>query len=183
MTDFALSSLAGIRPFRCPWGAFPIRTINPISTATIYNGNIVTLNYTGSTSAGQVIPVTAGTGFFYTVGVSSEKFVFTSSGVASSAVAVWEANPNCEFRAVTQGAVLASSNIGLRKKIMWDSTLNIHFIDLTASTATDWRCVITGLIDAEGDSGGAVSFRFLTHTTEQINSSVPSTQPLLAFYS
>jgi hypothetical protein len=35
---------------------------------------------------------------------------------------------------------------------------------------------VTGLIDAEGDSGGAVSFRFLTNDASTISS------PFLAFY-
>ena len=184
MADYALSSGSFIRPFRSPWGAFPSRDIRPISTATINLGQLVGLNYTGSTSAGQIIPILAATAnHFNLVGVAASSFTFASSATLPANMTVWDANPNCEFQARTQGGLLASSNVGLRRKMMYDSTLTIHYIDLSASTATDWRVVITGLIDAEGDSGGWVSFRFLSHTAEQINSSIPSTSPLLAFYS
>lgn len=186
MADYALSSGSFVRPFRSPWGAFPARTMRPISTATINLGQGVGLNHTGSTSVGQVLPIVAATAnWFQFVGFAGSSFTFASSAVTPNSMTVWEANPMVEFQARTAGATLASSHVGLRKKLMWDSTLNIHYIDLTASTATDWRVMVTGLIDAEGDSGGWVSFKCLmTQQGQQASSAYvgTSTSPFLAFF-
>ena len=184
MADLALSSGSICRPYRSPWGAFPTRSLVPISTnARIDLGRLVHLNWTGSTSAGQITQSTADNAFFI-VGIAASSLVAGSSATANGAIPVWEANPLVEFKAVTKGGLLASSNIGLHKKIVWDSTLAIQWIDLSASTATDWRVVITQNLDAEGDSGGYVAFRFLSRLTENIGSSVAvtSTSPVLAFY-
>jgi hypothetical protein len=86
-----------------------------------------------------------------------------------------------EFKAVTKGAVLASSQVGLTKTLHWDSSLNIAYVDLTASTATDHRVVVTKLIDNAGDSGGYVGFRFISNYVNQ-GSTVNSSTPYLAFY-
>lgn len=185
MADIPLSSGSICRPYRSPWGAFPTRTMlcsTGISSATINLGRRVTLDWTGSTTAGKVLPSTA-QNTFYLVGIAAQT-VGGSTAVTNGEVSVWEANPLVEFRAQTQFNTLASSHVGLHKKMMFDSTLNVEYIDLRASTAADWRVVITGLIDNEGDSGGAVSFRFLSRLTENIGSSVAltSTSPILAFY-
>ncbi len=183
MADFTLSSGSVCRPYRSPWGAFTTRSLQPMSTnAKIDIGRPVTLNWTGSTSAGQIVQSTADNTFFL-AGIAASSISAGSSAVANPQISVWEANPMVEFKAVTKGGVLASSNIGLRKKLTWDSTLAIAWIDLSASTATDWRVVITGNIDNEGDSGGYCAFRFITHLAEQINSTIASSTPLLAFYS
>ncbi len=184
MADIALSSGSICRPFRSPWGAFPTRTMPIISTTPRVDvGRVMTLNYTGSTDAGSITPSTADN-TFYTVGIAaSSQTGFASSVNILQNMPVWEANPLVEFRAATKGATLASSHVGLRKKLVWDSTLAISWIDLTASTATDWRVVVTGLIDNVGDSGGAVSFRFIDRLGEQVNSTILSSTPLLAFFS
>lgn len=186
MADVALSSASFVRPHKSPFGAFPSRTMQPISTATIYLGQVVTLNYTGSTSVGQIVASTAAaptSPHFYTVGVAGSSFTFTSSAVTPPVMAVWDANPLCEFRAQTKGAALASSHVGLRRALAWDSTLNVNYVDLGTSTAVDWRVVITGIVENEGSSGGSVSFRFLSHLAGQVNSTIESSTPLLAFYS
>jgi hypothetical protein len=134
-----------------------------------------------------VIPSTGAGGLATSalVGVTAEKAIaFTSSAVLGQTIAVWEANPMVEFKATTVGAAQASSCLGLRRSLQYDSTLKIHRIDLTASTATDWRVVITQNLGAEGDSGGYMAFRFLSKLTENIGSSaaITSTTPILAFY-
>jgi hypothetical protein len=153
-----------------------------VSSAAIPLGRKVTLDWSGSTSCQRIKASTAENTFFL-VGIAASA-LSGSTAVAGTECSVWEANPMVEFRANTKGALLASSNVGLRKKLMFDSTLGIEYVDLTASTAADWRVVITGLIDNEGDSGGAVSFRFLSRLTENIGSSVAltSTSPILAFF-
>jgi hypothetical protein len=132
-----------------------------------------------------VIGVTANApNYFNLVGVAAETIAAqTSSGTTGPFISVWEANPQVEFRAATKGGPLASSNVGLRKSLVFDSTLNIAWVDLSVSTATDWRVVVTQNIGTLGDSGGDVAFRFLNHGAEQWNSTIASSSPLLAFFS
>lgn len=185
MAEITLSSGNICRPFRSPWGAFPTRTMplsTGISSAAILIGRPVTLDWTGSTTAGKVLPSTADATFML-VGIAAAT-VQGSTAVTNGDLPVWEANPAVEFQANTKGGALASSLVGLRKTLHWDSTLGIAYVDVTASTRSDNRVAITGLIGNEGDTGGAVSFRFLSRLTENIGSSVAitSTTPILAFY-
>lgn len=184
MTDFTLSSGSICRPYRSPWGAFPTRTMRTESTsAAIHLGQPVTLGTAGSTNYDCATASTIAA-FFNLVGIAAEaEAAGGSSAVASADISVWEANPMVEFKAVTKGGVLASSLVGLRRTLAHDSTLNIAYVDLVDSTATNWRVVLTKNIDAVGDSGGYVAFRFLSQTGSQINSTILSSSPLLAFYS
>lgn len=185
MAEITLSSGSICRPFRSPWGGFPTRTMpcsTGVSSNAILTGRVVTLDWTGSTTAGKVVASTADN-FFYGVGIAAQT-VSGSTAVTNSEISVWEANPAVEFRAFTKGAALASSQVGLRKTLHWDSTLTISYVDLTASTRADNRVLITGLIGTEGDTGGEVSFRFMSRIGENIGSSVAvtSTSPVLAFF-
>lgn len=188
MTDFTLSSGSICVPYRSPWGSFPTRqfTISTgISSAAIVVGRMLTLDWSGSTVAGRVLPSTINGGFFMGVGIAASA-VSGSTALAGgqTTVDVWECNPLVEFKAVTKGATLQSSNLGLRKTLHYDSTLAIMYVDLTASTASDWRVIVTDLINAEGDSGGYVAFRFVSRVTENNGSSVAatSTSAVLAFF-
>lgn len=188
MADFTLSSGSICQPFRSPFGGFPMRShlvSTGVSSAAINIGRMVTLDWSGSTTAGRIKASTADN-FFYGVGIAAQNASGSTAvtglkGVGTE-VSVWQANPLIEFKAVTKGNTLASSHVGLRKTLHWDSTLGISYVDLTASTNTDWRVVVTDLIDAEGDSGGYVAFRFMSRLAENIGSSVASTSPVLAFF-
>ena len=187
MADLTLSSGSIARPYRSPWGAFPTRTFPTASTlaAAIKLGQPVSLLLPAdtSTNAGAVLGATLPLSFNM-VGIAAGSCSSgVSSAVAGPSISVWEANPAVEFKAVTKGGTIGSSLIGKRRSLLFDSTLNIAWIDVTASTATDWRVLVTGLVDGEGDSGGYVSFRFLTATGPQVNSTILSSTPLLAFYS
>lgn len=186
MTDFTLSSGSICRPYRSPWGAFPTRTFGVstgVSSAAIPLGRVLTLDYTeaGNSSVNMYVKGSTGDNHFYCVGISAE--VVPSTALISQPIAVWEANPLVEFRAVTKGGTLQSSHVGLTKTLHRDSTLDIAYVDLSASTASDNRVLITGLLPnyAQGDSGGEVSFRFLTNSYRQ-GSTVLSSTPYLAFY-
>lgn len=185
MADFTLSSGSICRPYRSPWGAFPTRTFG-VSSGTSSNGVImgrrVTLDYTeaGNSSHAAAIKGSTADNHFYLAGIAAETQQ-QSTAIEGTACSVWECNPLVEFKAVTKGATLASSQVGLTKKLTLDSTLNIEYVDLSASTASDHRVVITQLIDAQGDSGGYVAFRFVTNRADQ-GSTVLSSTPFLAFY-
>lgn len=180
MTDFTLSSGSILRPYRSPWGAFPTKGYqlsSGISSNAIILGRIVGLDVNTDTNAGQILPSSQTAGVVVStaiVGVAAESPSLggSSTNTRGTVISVWDANPMVEYRAHTQGATLASSAVGKLKAIVWDSTLGIHKVDLSNSTAIVVRCVVTGLIDAEGDSGGAVSFRFITETPPAGDSTV-----------
>lgn len=185
MADITPSSGSICRPVRSPWGAFPtlgMGVSTGVSSAAIHVGRPVTLDYTlaDPTSNAHFVKASTADNTFYLVGIAAETAT-GSTAVAGTQISVWEANPMVEFRAITKAGTLASSQVGLTKTLHWDSTLNIAYVDLSASTASDHRVVITGLMDAQGDSGGYVRFRFITNRREQ-GSTINSSTPFLAFY-
>lgn len=200
MADITLSSGMTCRPYRSPWGAFPSRTMgisSGVSSAAIYPGSILTLDYadavaqTSNVGTVKASTGTAGAPLFYIAGISGQAVSGSSATEITTEVTFYEANPLVEFKAVTKGGVIASSNIGMARKLTWDSTLNIAYVDLSASTAADFRVVITENVPKDGgasplgDSGGFVAFRFLTGLAGSIQGSsglYNSTTPLLAFY-
>ena len=180
MAQYTPSSGNYCRPVRSPWGNFPVRGFQPISTSLqLSPGQLLTLGTAGSTDTHRVIAdVTgskAGQAAVRIVGICAEVYAATpnSSATTPNTVSVWEANPNVEFMAVTTGAALASSQVGKRCPLTWDSTLRIEIIDLAISTATDARVVITGILpgltgNVDGDSGGYASFRFINRLGDQV---------------
>jgi hypothetical protein len=187
MTDFALSSGNICRPYRTPWGAFVTRGMqvsSGVSSAAIMAGRPVTLDYTeaGNTSNASHVKASTADNTFYLVGIAAET-IQGSTAVEGTPISVWEANPMQEFTAVTKAGTLQSSHVGLTKTLHWDSTLNIAYVDLSASTGSDHRVVVTGLNPRfnQGDSGGEVTFRFLTNSYRQ-GSTIQSSTPYLAFY-
>jgi hypothetical protein len=186
MADITLTAGMIARPYKSPWGAFPMKSMpisSGISSNAIQLGRVVSLDFTDS-NAGFVLPSSQTAGVVMStaiVGISADTptaagTVGGLSNVKGTVISIWEANPLVDFRAQTQGANLASSAVGKNKALVWDSTLAIHKVDLSNSTIVNVRVRITGLIDAEGDSGGAVSFKFLTRTPTD------STAYLLAFF-
>jgi hypothetical protein len=185
MADLTLSSGSICRPYRTPWGAFHTLTYGVstgVSSATIHVGRPVTLDYTeaGNTSNAGMVKASTGDNTFYLVGIAAEQ-ASGSTAVRGTQITVYEANPMQEFVAVSKAGTLESSHVGLTKTLHWDSTLNIAYVDLSASTATDHRVVVTKIVGNLGDSGGQVAFRFLSNRREQ-GSTVNSSTPFLAFY-
>lgn len=189
MTDFTLSSGSNCRPYRSPWGNFATRGFQVASTlaAKVWLGQPVDcLGAADGSSNGHCVKGVAANApnYLNLVGICAETVSSgVSSAVAGAIISVWEANPAMEFKAVTKGGPLGTSLCGKRRSLVWDSTLNIAWVDVTASTATDWRVVVTGLVDQPGDSGGYVSFRFISRLGEQVNSTILSSTPLLAYFS
>lgn len=186
MADFTLSSGSICVPFRSPWGAFPTREFKVstgVSSAAIHEGRPVTLDYTeaDNTSNASYVKASSADNTFYLAGIAAGTVSGSTATVGVTTISVHEANPMVEFKAVTKGATLQSSQVGLTKTLHWDSSLNIAYVDLTASTAGDHRVVLTGMVDAQGDSGGYVSFRFIGNSFRQ-GSTVTSSTPYLAFY-
>jgi len=74
----------------------------------------------------------------------------------------WPAVASVEFMARTRGGTLQSTNIGLPYGLFFDSTKNVYGVDLANAVSTSQRIIVTRLIDAIGDSGGYVAFKFGT---------------------
>lgn len=196
MAQYTPSSGDYCRPHRTPWGAFSARSFQVVSSivasSVIPVGRQVSIVGGASTAAGQLIPGAAlGSAATLNVGIAAANGAnpANSSAIAGAVIPVWEANPNAEFKAISKGAPIGSSHIGLRRSLAWDSTLNVQYVDLTASTAADWRVIVTETLEAQtghvaGDSGCYVAFKFLSKLTESIGSSVAltSTTPILAFH-
>ncbi len=189
MTDFTLSQGSIMRPWRSPWGAFPVKAMaisTGISSAVIRVGQLVCLDV-NSTRNDRVIPSSLSSNVVVStaiVGVAAEgpgaPGTLSSTNAAGTVIPVWEANPNVEFRVHTRKDVLSSTLVGQYRDLEWDSTLFIHLVNVGAAqlTTPQPRVVITGLIDAPGDSGGAISVRFCVKDP----SIAGSTARVLAFY-
>lgn len=178
MADFTLSSGSIVEPYRTPWGAFHVRhyeVSTGVSSAAIQVGRIVTLD---ASTNGHRIKASTAVAAPLTVGIAAE--ALSTATVGQTTIPVYEANPMQEFSAVTKGGTLTDTNVGSARTLQFDSTLNIHWVDLAASTAADNRILVTQLIDAVGDSGGRVAFRFLTNFTAP--STLVSSNAFLAFY-
>jgi hypothetical protein len=186
MADYTLSSGNVCEPYRTPWGAFHTRhyaVSSGVSSATIHVGRPVTLDYTlaGNTSNAGYVKASTADNTFYLVGIAGAEASGSTAVNAVTTIPVYEANPMQEFSAVTKGGTLQSSQVGLTKTLHWDSTLNIAYVDLSASTVTDHRVVVTQLLNDQGDSGGRVAFRFISNQRAQ-GSTVNSSTPYVAFY-
>lgn len=187
MADITPTAGDYIRPHRSPWNNFPIRGF-PLSTGissnVVYLGAVVGLDLNTSTNGDCIVPssMTSNTVISTAiVGIAAEASNAPSSTNAQrTIVPVWECNPQVEFRARTRNGTLASTMAGSPRDLLWDSTLHIHLVNAGASSfaGTPVRVIVTELIDAIGDSGGAVAFRF---PTRDVTSSL-STANILAFY-
>lgn len=193
MTDFVLSAGNTMRPWRSPWGSFPIRTMKlstGISTLIIRVGTVVGLDPNSTSFADCIVPSSQNSSLATLVSTAIVGVAAEGPGAAGgnpsstntqgTLCQVWEANPLVEFRAHTRNGLLNSTCVGQAKELVWDSTLNITLVNIGASSlATPQpRVLITELVDNSGDSGGAVLFKFLTR---DITSSL-STANLLAFF-
>ena len=171
MTDYALGTGDFVRPYRSPWGAFPTRSMKlstGISSAVVRVGQLVVLD-TSTNVADSIIPCATSSGSLNpgantVVGFAAENSTANGSqSAAGTYVPVWESNPQVEFQARTRFGLLNSTIVNTTKELHRESTLNIDVVSLrTSCLATPQNMVvITGLIDASGDSGGRVSFKFI----------------------
>jgi hypothetical protein len=153
-----------------------------VSTTTIHVGGLVKLDDRTSTCQHRIFQSTGAAAIIaedLIVGIAAER-ISGSTATVDTTIPVWEANPHVEFRAATKGAALAGSNVGSAFSLGWDSTLNIVYVDLADSTATNQRVVVTELLGSVGDSNADVAFKFLaTDRASTNNSSIA----YLAFYS
>ncbi len=195
MTDFTLSSGSYMRPYKARnGGSFPIRHMalsTGISSNVIRVGTVVGLDQNTTNGASLIVPSSVTSNALVStavVGVAAEGPGATAGGLSSTNVTgtlipVWDADPQVEFRAHTRNGLLNSTLIGQIHEILRDTTLNIELINVGASCLTTPinHVLITSLIDAAGDSGGAVGFKFIAMEAGTATSSL-STGRRLAFF-
>lgn len=159
MADIVLSSADYFRPARCPWGQ-PRVAFAYESTGQSYRyGALLEHDIDVSTAAGRLALATvSGSTVTSTsiVGVAAEP----ASSVVTTKRTYFPADAATEFWGRTIRGVLGSSCVFKAYGIAYDSTLQIHLVDLGNAQSTSERVIVTELVDNAGDSGGAVLFKF-----------------------
>ena len=160
MADWTISSGDYMRPYKMQCGDAASLQSAPESTAQSFLlGALVELDTQVSTSSHRLraalrsASTITSTGI---VGIAAE----AASSVTDATRIFWPVRPDIEYMARTRGSTITSSNIGLGYGIFFDSTKNVCGVDLANTQSTSVRVVVTGLIDAAGDSGGYVRFKF-----------------------
>ena len=195
-----------MRPYRSPWGSPQIRHYQESTaagTAVIKAGDIVVNNTVVTTGTFRIVRALADGGDganlldstitdgYLGVALAASTSDGSTSGLGADGVvgvsprlipvAVFDGGT--EFlgyfkTAVTGGAdIAASSLIGLRRAIIYDSTLQVYFVNSTNSTAANVTCVITDIPPNEINScgGSPVIFKLLStnvHRSVRIQPSV-----------
>lgn len=159
MADWTISSGDTIRPYRNPLGQLIVRQGPESTSQTFVYGDVVQLDMGVSSGANRIAKAsTSGST------ITSTSIVGVACGPASSvvgqAVSYFSASPYNEFWARTRGGTLALSNVGNSYGLFRDATKNVTLIDLGNTQSTSQRVIVTELVDAVGDSGGAVIFKF-----------------------
>lgn len=160
MADITVSSADYIRPFRSPWGQPEVRYMPEAPSQSFKYGDVVQQSSAASTEVNQLaIASTSGSTCVSTtiVGIA----MAPASSVQYTKIPFACATPNNEFWARTRGGTLAATNIGAGFGLFRHAThTNVWLVDLGNTQSTSLRVVVTELIDAVGDSGGAVLFKF-----------------------
>lgn len=162
MADFTISSGDYMRPYRLQGASAGELTNGPESTGQSFKrGDLLELDVDVSTSSHRLALATVSAST-----VTSTSLIGVAAEGASSAVDAtiiyWPITPQIEFMARTRGGTLAQTNVGTAYGLFRDSTKNVCGVDLANTQSTSLRVVVTGLVDAVGDSGGYVRFKFGT---------------------
>lgn len=164
-------------PYRARGGTFDLRsfqasTVLAGSTAKIIYGDVVQFDVNVATANHRIVksstmanvPNVLSTAF---LGVAVEDDASSVSadapGGTDQKVLICMANKDTEFKFPTKlaGSAHASSKVGVRAALAYDSTLSMFYADPGNSTAGDAALVITEIIDA-GTTNGYVAAKFLS---------------------
>jgi hypothetical protein len=173
MADWAISSGDYMRPYRTQGSDACSQDYGPESTVQSYPvGALLERDTKVSTGIHRlrIASVSVSTVTSTAIcGVAAEP----ASSVTDATRIFWPAIPQVEFMARTRGSTITSTNIGGGYGLFFDSTKNVFGVDLANTQSTSIRVIITRLIDAAGDSGGYVAFKF--GTTPSVGSTTPFT--------
>ena len=160
MADFTISSGSYMRIYRTQGADGASLDYGVESTGQSFpRGALLELDVDVSTSSHRLAAATVSAST-----VTSTSLIGVAGEAASSAVDAtriyWRITPENEFMARTRGGLLAQTNVGTAYGLFYDSTKAVYGVDLANTQSTSLRVVVTGLIDAVGDSGGYVRFKF-----------------------
>lgn len=177
MAQITHSTRTTPQPYRSRGGTFDLRTFQPStiasgSTAKIAYGDIVQFDVNVATANHRIVksstmanvPNVLSTAFLgLAVEADASSVSATSPGGEDQKVLVCCATKDTEFKFPTKaaGSAHASSKVGARCALAYDSTLSMFYADLGNSTAGDASLVITEVIDA-GTTNGYVAAKFLS---------------------
>lgn len=191
-STLANTSNTVFRPYRTPYGSFPIREFEEgtcASTAVIRRGDVVCFDTVVTTGNHRVVRAPSSQGNGGTVLQNGIKSLIgvaltgstgdgSTTGLAGDGarpnpakmISVAIADRQTEFLgyissggASTAVHISASSYIGMRKAVVYDRTQHAFFIDSTNSTAADFSVIITDIpSESRNDKNGAVIFKFLS---------------------
>jgi len=192
MSQWLNSSNDVMQPYRSPWGSPQVRYFQEstcVTSAVIKAGDIVVNNTIVTTGTFRIVRALAdgGAGANLLDSTITDGYIGVAladstsdgsttalgadglyNGVRMIPVAVFDGVTEFigNFKtAVTAGADIAlSSLIGLRRAIIYDSTLHRFYVDSTNSTVANVTCVITDIPNTEiGSCGGSpVIFKLLS---------------------
>lgn len=161
-TNWTISSGDYMRPWRTQASDGVTIDSGPESTAQSFlRGSLLELDSQVATSAFRLRQALASASTVTStslIGVAAEG----ASSVTDATRIYWRIAPEVEYMARSRGNVLASTNVGIAYGLFFDSTKNVYGVDLANQVSTSIRVVCTGLVDAVGDSGGYVRFKFGT---------------------
>ena len=183
MAQITNSTRTKPKPYRSRGGTFDLRAFPEstcVSSAVIVYGDVVQFDVTVATANHRIIksstmanvPNVVSTAF---LGIAVEGSADVGSTIAAgsqgggSKLLVCVANKDTEYKWPTKatGAQHASSLVGTRQALAYDSTLSMFYVDVANSTAGDAAVVITEVIDA-GTTNGAVVAKFLSTNIARI---------------
>lgn len=177
MAQLTNSTRTTPRPYRARGGTFDLRAFQAStiagSTAKIVYGDVVQFDVNVATANHRIVrsstmanvPNVLSTAFLGVAVENDESSVSaTSPGATNQKVLVCVANKDTEFTFPSKatGAQHASSLVGQRRALAYDSTLSMFYLDVANSTAGDGSLIITELVDEEGTSNGRFAAKFLS---------------------
>lgn len=162
MADWAISSGDYMRPYRIQGTDACAQDYGPESTNQSFLTGFLLERDTATSSCNFALRKAAVSASTVTstaiCGVAAEP----ASSVNYATRVFWPAISQIEFMARTRGGLIQSTTAGQPYGLFFDSTKNVYGVDLANQQSTSLRVIVTRLIDAAGDSGGYVAFKFGT---------------------
>lgn len=182
MASITHSTRTTPQPYRARGGTFDVRAFQEstcASTATIRYGDVVIFDANVATANHRIVKSTLTTApnvlstRFLGVAVEGSVDVGSTIGAGSegggSKLLVCCGTKDTEYKWPTKlaGGDHASSLIGTRRAIGYDSTLGMYYCDAGNSTAGDAALVVTEVIDP-GTTNGFVAAKFLSTAVSRL---------------
>lgn len=176
MADKVLSSRSTPYPYRVAYGTYQMRTFTEstcASTAAIRSGHVVQFDVNTGAASNKIVksstmanaPNVLSSAF---LGIAMDTSTSAGSSASLGPLTVCLATPETEFWFPTKSSVVTSTCIGTRKALAFDSTLDIHYVDLANSTGGDATVVVTDVPEPGTDANNGIVVKFLSTATARL---------------